>query len=190
MPIDDIQTGFFGSVRKAVRRSLIPALLLIGLASCGSHNKPRAAFQLTSGAFANGGALPAQFACDGGKRPPPLGWSAPPTAVRSLALVLDDPDAPGATFGHWGLYDLPPTLRAASSEKGPAKSAINDFGYPGYGAPCPPKGDKPHHYRFKLYALDVDHLRLGPNPKVADVDDAAQRHAIGTAQLMGTYQRR
>ena len=143
-------------------------------------------FTLTSSAFADGGAIPAQYTCDGAGQPPPLQWSVPPAATRSLALIVDDPDAPSGTFGHWGVYNIPASARSVLAS---APEAINDFGTSGYGAPCPPKGHGRHHYRFKLLALDADRLDLS-NPKVAELEAAAGRYMIGSAQLTGIYERK
>jgi Raf kinase inhibitor-like YbhB/YbcL family protein len=171
-----------------MRRRLIAILVIAALGGCGKGDTPVAGFTLTSKAFKGGRPIPAAFTCDGARRPPPLAWTAPPD-TNSFALVVDDPDAPGGTFGHWGWFDIPPSVRSDEPQAG-GSQAINDFGHPGYGAPCPPKSDPPHHYRFNLYALKVDHLNLGPNAKVRAVDAAAQQQAIARADLIGTYQRR
>ena len=143
-------------------------------------------FTLTSEAFADGQPIPTIFTCDGADRPPPLEWDEPPEGTRSFALIVDDPDAPSGTFRHWGGYDIP---AGARSPGGDFPQATNDFGKPGYGGPCPPKGHGPHHYRFKLLALDVDRLNL-TNPKVAQVEAEAEKHLLGRAQLTGTYERK
>lgn len=142
-------------------------------------------FTLSSTAFADGQPVPAQFSCDGTDQPPPLEWGEPPAGTRSFALIVDDPDAPGGTFRHWGAFNLAATARSAT---GSFAQATNDFGKTGYGGPCPPRGHGPHRYRFKLLALDVDRLNLS-NPKVADLEAEATKHAVGLAQLTGTYER-
>ena len=143
-------------------------------------------FQLTSSAFKDGAQIPKQFTCDGTDQQPPLEWNGAPSETKSLVLVVDDPDAPNGTFGHWGAYNISPGARSLS---GSPLQAVNDFGKPGYGGPCPPKGDGPHHYRFKLLALDIDGLTLS-NPKVAELEAEAEKHLIGRAQLVGTYARK
>jgi len=107
-------------------------------------------FALTSEAFTNGQAIPSQFTCDGAGQPPPLAWGDPPDGTRSFALVADDPDAPSGLFRHWGAYNIPASAR---SVPGSAAQAVNDFGKPGYGGPCPPKGHGPHHYHFSCSRL-------------------------------------
>lgn len=143
-------------------------------------------FQLKSSAFTEGEPIPEQFTCEGSDQQPPLEWAAPPAETKSFALIVDDPDAPSGTFRHWGAYDIPADARSMS---GPSQEAVNDFGKKGYGGPCPPKGHGPHHYRFKLLALDADRLDLR-NPKIAELEAEAERHVIGRAQLIGTYERK
>jgi Raf kinase inhibitor-like YbhB/YbcL family protein len=147
---------------------------------------------LASAAFADGQTLPMEFTCDGAGRSPPLQWTDPPGGTRSFALVMDDPDVPHGTFHHWGVYDLPPDgrqLAAGAAEAGagaPAQTS-NDFGEAGYGPPCPPRGDAPHHYRFRLMALDVG--ELGSPAQVKDVLDSSEGHVLARAQLVALYGR-
>ena len=168
------------------RRSL-PALLLAAAAACSANDQKAAAsdFALISPAFASGATLPREFTCNGANTSPPLAWSHPPAASKSYVLIVDDPDAPGGTFRHWGLYDLPASARSIDAGQAPGRQAVNDLGKPGYGGPCPPSGT--HHYRFKLYALDVEKLGLPPSAKVAEVESAAENHSLGRADLVGTY---
>jgi Raf kinase inhibitor-like YbhB/YbcL family protein len=144
---------------------------------------------LTSGAFEEGQPIPQQFGCDGADQSPPLAWGEPPQGTKSFALVVDDPDAPGGTFRHWGAYDIPATARSIPAGEAVGTQAANDFGKSGYGGPCPPEGHGVHHYHFKLFALDVEKLDLPANAKVADVERAADAHAIGRAEIIGTYER-
>jgi Raf kinase inhibitor-like YbhB/YbcL family protein len=181
-----------------------PALALVALASCGARNEPSsrtdggrpvenatlAQIRLTSDAFQDGQPIPTQYTCDGANQSPPLSWGEPPQGTRSLALVVDDPDAPSGTFRHWGAYDIPAATRSIAPGQASGTQAINDMNKPGYGGPCPPAGHGPHHYHFKLFALDVATLGLAGNPKVVDVENAASKHAIGRAELVGTYERR
>ena len=163
------------------------------LAACGPNNGQAvpSSFSLSSTAFGDGQAIPMQFTCDGADRSPPLDWSDPPRGTRSLALIVDDPDAPGGTFRHWGAYDLPAATRSLPpGQVIGAKAATNDFGKVGYGGPCPPNAGGPHHYRFKLYALTVDQLAVAPNALIADVEREAQKHMLAHAELTGLYERR
>ena len=168
---------------------LASALIVFAAAACGTHGgKAVAQFALTSPAFKNGGSIPEQFTCDGEGQSPPLSWDEPPQGTKSFALVVDDPDAPSGLFRHWGAFNIPAATRSLSAGQSAGVQAMNDFVKRGYGGPCPPNGT--HHYRFKLYALDTDALRLAPGARVPDVEGAAERHAIGRAELIGTYERR
>jgi len=175
-----------------MQRGAIPALILAAAAAgCGARSdKAVAQFNLTSTAFQDGGTIPAQFTCDGPGQSPPLAWDEPPPGTKSFALVLDDPDAPSGTFDHWGAFDIPASTRSIAAGQAAGTQAINGFGMPGYGGPCPPKGHGPHHYRFKLIALDVDRLGLQSAAKVGDLERAAGQHLVGRAELTGTYERR
>jgi hypothetical protein len=180
------------------------ALALIALASCGaSHRSDNQAnggakvdnatltrLSLTSDAFQSGQPIPAQYSCDGADETPTLHWSDPPAGTKSFALVIDDPDAPSGTFRHWGVFDIPASARSIGGGERAGTEVTNDFGKPGYGGPCPPKGHGPHHYHFKLFALDTDKLGLSADAKVADVENAARQHAIAQGELVGTYERK
>lgn len=172
---------------------LKPLLPILALASCGANGQSAAQapekLQLTSSAFANGQAIPTLFTCDGAGQTPPLNWGEPPASTKSFALVLDDPDAPGGTFRHWGVFDIPASARSIGGGPKIGTEVANDFGKVGYGGPCPPKGQT-HHYHFKLFALDVDQLGVSPGAKVADVETAAQKHALAEGELVGTYERK
>lgn len=185
-------------------RSLIVMILLAAATGCGARNDPDNQMQgggpvenltitrlsLTSEAFQSGQPIPVQYTCDGADQSPPLAWSDPPAGTRSLALIVDDPDAPSGLFRHWGAYDIAPDTRSIPAGQTIGKQAVNGFGKSGYGGPCPPKGHGPHHYHFKLYALDVDTLDLPSNSKIEEVESAAQRHTIGRGELIGTFERK
>ena len=153
------------------------------------------AFILTSAAFKDGATIPGKYTCDGVDVSPPLAWSGAPAGTRSFALVADDPDAPGGTWVHWVLYNLPADVselpeniaKVESLDLGGARQGRNDFRRPGYGGPCPPPGPA-HRYFFKLYALDT-RLQLKAGAQKKDVEAVMEGHVLGTAQLMGTYAR-
>ena len=154
-------------------------------------------FALASPAFNDRSPIPTRFTCDGTDVSPPLAILDPPPKALSLALICDDPDAPGGTFVHWVLYNLPPDMRSLPEgipafevlrELGGARQGKNDFGRVGYGGPCPPRG-KPHRYEFRLSALDV-FLPLKGAPTKADVERAMEGHVLGTSKIVGTYERR
>jgi Raf kinase inhibitor-like YbhB/YbcL family protein len=151
--------------------------------------------QLTSTAFVEGAPIPEKYTCDGPNSSPPLKWSGAPTGTKSLALIVDDPDAPSGTWVHWVLFDLPAATNELPEDlpksqyvPGNAKQGLNDFRRLGYGGPCPPPG-KPHRYFFKLYALDTA-LPLKPGTTKAEIERAMTGHVLAEAQLLGTYKRK
>ena len=148
---------------------------------------------ITSPAFTDGGAIPSRYTCEGQDSSPPLSWTAPPAGTNSLALISDDPDAPGKTWVHWVLYNLPPSARTLPEAFPPdeerpdgTRQGTTDFGRVGYGGPCPPSGT--HRYFFKLYALNVL-LSLPPGATKPQFEAAIKGHLLAEAQLMGTYRR-
>lgn len=144
-------------------------------------------FTITSAAFGDGESIPNEFTCDGANVPPPLSWRDAPHGTRSFALVVDDPDAPGGTFTHWLLYDVPAGT-THMTHAAPGKTLPNDFGRRGYGGPCPPPRHGPHRYVFSLYALDVPALELRGDSRRA-LDRALHAHTLEVARLTGRYQR-
>ena len=153
-------------------------------------NATLAKIDLTSAAFQDGQPIPAKYTCDGDGQSPALAWAEPPPETKSFALIVDDPDAPSGLFRHWGSYDIPGSARSIAEGQSAGRQAVNGFGKAGYGAPCPPSGHGPHHYHFKLYALDVADLGLPANPTVEQVDSEARKHAIARGELVGTYERK
>ena len=152
---------------------------------------------ITSQAFAHNGEIPAKYTCDGKDISPPLAWSGLPAGTKSLALIVDDPDAPDPaapkmTWVHWVLYNIPPGatglpegVKSGELPKG-TKEALNDWKRTGYGGPCPPIGR--HRYFLKLYALDVLLPELGKATK-QEVEKAMKGHVLASAELVGTYKR-
>ncbi|MBI3458560.1 MAG: YbhB/YbcL family Raf kinase inhibitor-like protein [Candidatus Rokubacteria bacterium] len=153
------------------------------------------AFELQSPAFASGGDIPVRHTCDGPDLSPPLRWRNPPANSKSVALIVDDPDAPAGTWVHWVVYGLPATLRELP-EGVPARDTVpsvgtqglNDFRKVGYGGPCPPRGPA-HRYVFRLYALDTGPTLAARRTK-GDVLRAIGGHVLAQAELMGRYKRR
>ncbi|HTG79509.1 MAG TPA: YbhB/YbcL family Raf kinase inhibitor-like protein [Sphingomicrobium sp.] len=179
-----------------MRRGFSICVVLAAMAACGAKSEGEMTqFSIKSSAFADGQALPAEFTCDGADQSPPLQWFAPPSGTKSFALVVDDPDAPRGTFRHWGAFNIPAVARelapgAGNQDEGLMVQARNDFGKPGYGGACPPPGHGPHHYRFKLMALDVDRLAVGNGASIKDIETAAEKHLVGRAELTGIYERK
>ena len=187
-----------------MRPYVLAGFLLVGLANCSAktqssneanggsavENTTLAKFSLTSDAFRDGQPIPVQYSCDGASQPPVIHWSDPPAGTKSFALVIDDPDAPKGTFRHWGVFDIPSSARSIGGGQRVGTEVANDKGTQGYTGPCPPHGDKPHHYHFRLFALDTDKLGVAPTAKIVDVENAARQHAVAEGELIGTYQRK
>jgi Raf kinase inhibitor-like YbhB/YbcL family protein len=151
--------------------------------------------QLTSTDFGNGDRLPERFASTADNMSPELSWTDVPPGTRSLVLILDDPDAPGRSFIHWIVYDIPVSIdhldqaidkNGILPAVGRAKQGRNDMHKIGYDGPAPPKGQL-HHYYFKLYALDKA-VNLEPGTSVEEVRRAMNGHILAEAELIGTYE--
>jgi Raf kinase inhibitor-like YbhB/YbcL family protein len=181
------------------RRSALVAAALLGaaLGACGGGDRvegpPPSApdrIRLTSPAFAADAAIPARFGCDGEDVSPPLQWSGAPQGTRSLALLMEDPDAPGGTFLHWSLFGIAPGTSELGEGQVPAdaREGENSFGDEGYGGPCPPEGDSAHRYVFALYALRSP-LELDAGAAPGEVRDAIADAAIARGRLTGRFAR-
>jgi Raf kinase inhibitor-like YbhB/YbcL family protein len=176
------------------------SLMAMALAACGrgaatAQAPDEVSMQLRSTAFSDHGEIPTRYTCEGAGVSPPLQWSALPEGTRSLALIVDDPDAPDPAaprriWVHWVLFNLPPspsqlaegirTLPLGAAE------GVNDWQRTGYGGPCPPMGR--HRYFHRLYALDTE-LELN-RPTKAQLEQAMDGHVLAQAVLIGTYQKR
>lgn len=151
-------------------------------------------FTISSPAFGNDSPIPRQYTCDGADTAPALVWNGAPEGTKSFALIVDDPDAPDPaapkrTYVHWVVYDIPPStgeIAEGGALPHGARDGTNDWNRTGYGGPCPPIGR--HRYFFKLYALDTAFGDRGPMPK-ADLERAMRNHVLGSAELVGTYER-
>ena len=142
---------------------------------------------LSSAAFKDGASIPSKYTCDGANTSPPLAFSGIPAGAKSLALVVDDPDAPGGTFDHWLVWNIPPNTTTIGEGQSPqGVSGRTGFGKSAYGGPCPPSGE--HRYFFKLYALDTT-LNLPPSSSKSDLEKAMSGHTLAKAQMMGRYKR-
>jgi Raf kinase inhibitor-like YbhB/YbcL family protein len=195
-------------------------LLLLGVAAfaCGRQEKPPGindssaavavtstgpagsypmTLKVTSSAFQQGGSIPTQYTCEGKDISPPIAWGGLPNNTKSVAMIVDDPDAPDPAkpqrvYVHWVVYNISPqttSLPENASKSGMPAGAVqgkNDWGKPEYGGPCPPIGR--HRYFFKLYALDTTLTGLKDATK-ADLERAMKGHIVDSGELMGTYQK-
>lgn len=145
------------------------------------------ALVLTSPAFSHSGSIPPLYTCDRGDTNPPLEIKGAPNGAKSLALIVDDPDAPAGTWVHWVVFNIPPETRVIEDGKEPPGTAgKNSWGREGYGGPCPPSGT--HRYFFKLYALDAL-LNVPAGSGKAGVLRAMEGHILAQAELVGRYAR-
>ena len=175
--------------------SLLAGVLLATLAP---HGQPAAAeasamaLTISSSAFGSGAGIPSDYSCKGADTSPPLEWSGAPAHTASFALIMDDPDAPGGTWVHWVMWNLPP--KEHSLPQGEPKEAQlsdgahqgqNSFRRTGYNGPCPPAGST-HRYFFRLYALDCA-LSLPASADRTQLDAAMRGHVLAQAELMGKF---
>ena len=168
-------------------------LVLVGATCAQGHSADRQRnphadkpITVSSKAFDQGETVPTKFTCDGVDVSPALHWRHIPKKAEALALVVDDPDAPGGTWTHWVVLDIPRTTRV-SHEDGVPKGGVqaeNSWGDASYGGPCPPSGT--HRYRFKLYALD-EPTGLDEGASLETALDAVAEHATEHGQLVGLY---
>lgn len=172
--------------------ALTTILLLTG---CFHRATPKSAVQpttiamkFTSPAFEHNSPIPSLYTCDGRNLNPPLQCADYPAGTKSLAIIMDDPDAPSGDFVHWTVWNIPPALDCFQTGVAPTGAAegMTDFGKPGYGGPCPPSGT--HRYHFRLYALDTM-LDLPTTTTKPVLLKAMEGHILGQALFIGTYQR-
>src|SRR5882762_2072652 len=198
-----------------IRRFYLALFALVFFCSCQNTNRtnqnqarleatpsPQASSQngsdkmtikVTSTAFNDGEMIPKKYTCDSENVSPPLAWAGVPANAKSIALIADDPDAPGKTWVHWVVYDLPTSVTSlpenvAKAEQlpGGGKQGTNDFKKIGYGGPCPPSGT--HRYYFKLYALNAE-TSLKPGATKEQLQQAMAGNIIAQGQLLGRYKR-
>jgi Raf kinase inhibitor-like YbhB/YbcL family protein len=179
--------------RRVAGLGVVLVTIVLALSQAGAKES---SMQISSPSFTPQGSIPSKYTCEGSDTSPPLAWSGAPSSAKSLALIVDDPDAPDPaapkmTWVHWVLYNLPTQTAAlgegaAKSPPAGARDGLNDWKRPGYGGPCPPIGR--HRYFFKLYALDVVLPDLG-KPSKAALLKAMEGHVVASAELVGTYQK-
>jgi Raf kinase inhibitor-like YbhB/YbcL family protein len=170
------------------------AVAAVALGGCGDDKvsgPPPAApvrMALSSPAFAPGGTIPKAFTCSGRGQSPPLRWRSVPRDARSLALLVEDPDAPGGTYVHWTAWDIPPATTSLAAGAKPPRQGRSSGGDTGWQPPCPPGGDEPHRYTFTLYALRAP-LGLDDGAKPDEVRDAIGKQALARGSLTGRFGR-
>ena len=171
-------------------RAFAAIILLLILTACQSpaiDTSQAAKFRLSSPAFEDSGLISQRFTCQGDNVSPELNWDEVPANTKSFALIMDDPDAPGGTFTHWVLFDIPADQKQLAEGSGSIGiSGNNGLSQTGYMGPCPPNGI--HRYYFRLYALDVSALNLKAGAARSEVEAALKNHVIGVADIMARYE--
>lgn len=141
--------------------------------------------QVSSPVIASNGTIPSKYTCDGANVNPPLELKGIPKAAKTLALIVDDPDAPAGVWVHWVVWNIPVATQLAEHSV-PGMQGINDFGKRNYGGPCPPSGT--HRYFFKIYALDSE-LNLPESATKEQLEKAMKNHILAKGELIGLYKR-
>jgi Raf kinase inhibitor-like YbhB/YbcL family protein len=139
---------------------------------------------IKSSAFEQNKPIPKKYGCQGQDINPPLTIEGTPKETKTLALIMDDPDAPRGTFDHWVVWNIPPSTTKIEERSVPGAEGVNGAGEPGYMGPCPPSGT--HRYFFKVYALDTQ-LGLNAGSTKKDLERAVQGHILAKGELMGLY---
>lgn len=181
--------------RRDVRTGGAALVLLLSLSACGSDDtapdistdEPKD-LTVTSPAFGEGDPVPERFTCDGDDVSPPLAWTGAPSTTQALALVVDDPDAPGGTYTHWVVLDIATYVKSTPEGAIPEAGIEieNSSGSPSYSGPCPPDGS--HDYRFTVYALS-EPTGLDGNASLDDALRAIEAGAISWGRLTAVYER-
>jgi len=174
-----------------VAQLLVSAIILLGYVLYGQFTSEAAmdAMTITSPEFKHNAVIPSKFTCDGSDINPRLMISNVPAGAKSLALIVDDPDAPRGTWVHWVVWNIDPATKEIPENSVPPKASqgLNDFRKQAYGGPCPPPGT--HRYFFKLYALDTTPA-LSANANKATLEAAMKGHILAQCELVGRYSRK
>ena len=181
-----------------MRKISLIMVLIVLLSGCISHQKGDEKMKLeVNSVFHEGSFIPKKYTCEGADINPPLYLAHIPSGAKSMAIIVDDPDAPIGTFTHWIAWNIPPTEQIPEGipKIGNVSKPIrmiqgrNDFGRIGYGGPCPPRGHGVHHYHFKVYILDTT-LNLPPGASRKELERAMKGHIIQWSELVGLYERK
>jgi Raf kinase inhibitor-like YbhB/YbcL family protein len=167
----------------------VTAFLTFYTSAMGGEGKKMTELKIASPAFVNNGFIPSRYSCDGNNINPPLEIDNVPAEAKSLALIVDDPDAPVGMWVHWVVWNIDPTTKEIAEDNVPrtAVQGKNDWKRNSYGGPCPPSGV--HRYFFKLYALDT-RFNLGTGTTKNDLEKAMHVHILAKAELIGLYKKR
>jgi Raf kinase inhibitor-like YbhB/YbcL family protein len=179
--------------------AMVFGLSLLTSLDAGAGGMTIASPDIQPGATINEEQVLQGFGCTGQNLSPALSWSGTPAGAKSLALTVFDSDAPGGGWWHWIIFDMPPSTTGLPKNAGSLASNLapsgsvqsrNSFGTPGWGGPCPPQGDPPHHYIFTIYALGIDRLGVNADVSPAAIGSSLQSHTLDKASLTGLYGRK
>jgi len=187
-------------MHKAALGSVALVFGLLGTQAASAQNMTVTSAEISDGSVAKNEQVANVFGCKGDNISPSLSWSGAPSDAKSFAITVYDPDAPtGSGFWHWVAFNIPAGTTSIPKDAGNVKKKLmpkgtiqirSDFGFDGYGGPCPPPGDKPHHYTLTVYAVDVDKIE-GANNKTsaAVIGFNLHFHGKAKAELHWTYSR-
>lgn len=169
---------------------LILGILLFTGCLGGGEGGKNMKIDVNSPSFEEKGEIPVKYTCSGQGINPEINIGNLPEETKSIALIVDDPDAPGGKFTHWIAWNISPDTQRINENSVPSEAVegLNGFGKTGYGAPCPPKGHGTHRYRFKVYALDKE-IELSSKSKQSDLEKAMKNHVLAEGKLTGKYSR-
>lgn len=174
-----------------MKTGFIVSIMSAAVIGSGGHSDAAGTFAVHSDSFKNGDYLPAEYSCEGADLSPDIQWKFS-GAAESFALICEDPDAPGGTFIHWVIYNIPGNVKQLrkgypkiSGKEGTCQG-MTDFGKVGYNGPCPPKG-KPHRYIFTVYALDEKISEVNLNSRMLKA--RMKGHLLGSGSITGLFKR-
>jgi Raf kinase inhibitor-like YbhB/YbcL family protein len=170
-----------------MRASILSVLVLAAAPTAAFAQGKTHALDVTSTAFEKNAAIPVEYTCEGSNISPPLAWSTVPTGTKSIAILVEDPEATRGTFTHWFVTGIEPTTTSLGKEGNLPTGALamkNDKGETGYAGPCPPTGM--HHYHFRVFALDV--AKVKATSRAAFLSEI-KGHTLASGDLVGTYEK-
>jgi Raf kinase inhibitor-like YbhB/YbcL family protein len=181
-------------VKMGFKLAMFSLIILLGAGCISKEEVNMEKISISAEGFKDGTTIPDIYTCKGKDISPSISWNGIPAGTKSIALIMDDPDAPGGTFVHWILYNVPAQtqklLEGMTHDKTLADGSMQgmtDFGRTGYGGPCPPPG-KPHRYFFKIYALD-SMINLPPGASKKQLENAMAGHILAKGEIVGIYKR-
>ena len=174
--------------------TIAAVVIMVGYAYLSGREKGGGGPMVVSSVFRNGGEIPREFTCDGANVSPQLVVKSIPDKAKSIAVIVDDPDAPVGTFTHWIAWnvkfegDMLSIPKAIPRKTSMMNQGVSDFGRIGYDGPCPPRGHGKHHYHFKVFAIDRE-IPLEDGASRKDLEKYLKGHVLDKAEIVGLYGR-